>query len=71
MGYIYTLIAICIIIISISLHKLLKKWWRTIKQDRLLDDTQAIREYERAKMEKEIEELKKEISELKEEKEEE
>lgn len=70
MGYIYTFIIICIIIVTISLHKLLKGWWRQIKKDRLLDDTQALREYERAKMEAEIEELKKEVKELKKDKEE-
>ena len=65
-GYIYTFIAFCIIIVTISLHKLIKGWWRQNKKDRLLDDTQALKEYERAKMEAEIEELKKELKKQKE-----
>lgn len=65
MGYIYTFIGIIIVIITIALHKLLIGLWRTIKKDRLLDDTQVLREYERAKMEAEIKELKEEIKKVK------
>ncbi len=46
MGYIYTFIGIMVVIVTIALHKLLIGLWRTIKKDRLLDDTQALREYE-------------------------
>lgn len=55
------IIIVLILTITIQIHILLKTLWRNKLKDRLLEDQQAITEYERFKMEQEIKELKKQI----------
>ena len=64
-GYIWTIIIIIILIVTLIVHLSLKHKWRQVLKDKLLEDEQQIKEYEKIKIQNELEMLKEENKKLK------